>query len=773
MSTHKANAKQMLPRAGAAAKPDPAKPKRRQSAPVQPPDRTPSAGRLANDELDALLQCTHGDPFAVLGMHQIEDNIVVRALLPSALEVELIDAAGRQLGTLARQDDSALFTAVIARRRQPFAYRLRVLWAGSEGQPPHRSEIEDAYRFGPQLGELDVWLLAEGRHQRPYEWLGAHPITVDRLAGTRFAVWAPGARRVSVIGSFNDWDGRRHMMRLRRECGVWEIFVPHAAAGDLYKYEVLGADDVLRIKADPFAFRAELRPQTASLVQRLLPGVAIDDERRRANALDAPISIYEVHLGSWQRNAEGGWLSYRELAQRLIPYVVDMGFTHIELLPIHEHPFDGSWGYQPTGLYAPTSRFGTPEDFRAFTAAARAAGIGVILDWVPAHFPTDSHGLAQFDGTHLYEHADPREGFHQDWSTLIYNFGRSEVRNYLSSNALYWIECFGIDGLRVDAVASMLYRDYSRKEGEWLANRHGGRENLEAIDFLRRMNHLVGTERPEAITLAEESTAFPQVSRPPAPDLQSGGLGFHYKWNMGWMNDVLAYMAQDPIHRKHHHDQIRFSLVYAFSENFVLPLSHDEVVHGKGSLLAKMPGDDWQKFANLRLLYGFMWAHPGKKLLFMGCEFAPWQEWNADESLPWQLTEHAPHAGMQRLVRDLNLVLRNQPALYEQDVAAEGFAWISHDDAQHSLLVFERRARSGERVVVVCNFTPVVRTDWRIGVPSVGNWHELINTDSVVYGGSGVGSPVRASDPLPWQEQAQSLVLTLPPLATLMLVCRD
>ena len=628
-------------------------------------------------------------------------------------------------------------------------------------------------RLASQIPDLDVWLLAEGTHHRPYEWLGAHLVVVDGVAGTRFAVWAPNAQRVSVVGSFNDWDDCRHPMRLRQECGVWEIFVPQAGEGDLYKYEILGSDGVMRTKADPFAFRAEVRPHTASVVQRLLPGVPIDDARRRANALDAPISIYEVHLGSWQRKPDGGWLSYRELAERLIPYVVEHGFTHIELLPIHEHPFDGSWGYQPTGLYAPTSRFGSPEDFRAFTAAARAAGIGVLLDWVPAHFPTDSHGLAQFDGTHLYEHADPREGFHQDWNTLIYNYGRSEVRNYLVSNALYWIERFGIDGLRVDAVASMLYRDYSRKDGAWLPNRHGGRENLEAIDFLRRMNHLIGTQRPEAITLAEESTAFPQVSRPPAPDLQSGGLGFHFKWNMGWMNDVLAYMALDPVHRKYHHDQIRFSLVYAFSENFVLPLSHDEVVHGKGALLAKMPGDDWQKFANLRLLYGFMWGHPGKKLLFMGCEFASWQEWNADTALPWDLTEHAPHAGMQRLVRDLNLVLRSHPALYEQDVSLQGFNWISHDDAEHSLLVFERRARDGQRVVVVCNFTPVVREHWRIGVPMAGTWCEVINTDSVAYWGSGVGNPPRLSEALPWQGQPHSISLTLPPLACLMLVCRD
>ncbi|HRD35627.1 MAG TPA: 1,4-alpha-glucan branching protein GlgB [Rhodocyclaceae bacterium] len=680
-------------------------------------------------------------------------------------------ADGRRVAALDRQDDSALFTAVMPRRRKAFAYRLRVRWTGSDGATAEPVDIDDPYRFGPQINDLDIWLLAEGTHHRPYEWLGAHPVSVDGIAGTRFAVWAPAARRVSVVGSFNSWDGRRHMMRLRRECGAWEIFVPQAGPGDLYKFEILGSDGVLRSKADPFAFRAEMRPHTASVVQRLLPGVATDPGRRRANALDAPVSIYEVHLGSWQRNERGEWLSYAELTERLIPYVAAQGFTHIELLPIHEHPFDGSWGYQPTGLYAPTARFGPPEDLRAFTEAAHAAGIGVILDWVPAHFPADEHGLARFDGTHLYEHADPREGFHQDWNTLIYNYGRTEVRNYLTSNALYWIERFAVDGLRVDAVASMLYRDYSRKHGEWIPNRHGGRENLEAIEFLRRMNHLVGTQRPEAITLAEESTAFPEVSRPPSPDLKSGGLGFHFKWNMGWMNDMLAYMARDPVHRKHHHDQIRFSLMYAFTENFVLPLSHDEVVHGKGSLLAKMPGDDWQKFANLRLLYGYMWGHPGKKLLFMGCEFAPWREWTADAALPWHLLEHTPHAGMQRLVRDLNLTLRAHPALYEQDVDPDGFAWISHDDAAHSVLVFERRARDGSRVVVVCNFTPVVRPNWRIGVPHAGTWRELINTDADVYWGSGVHNPPLTSQPIGWQGREHSLSMTLPPLATVMLVC--
>jgi 1,4-alpha-glucan branching enzyme len=742
------------------------------------PETAQNPSQLDEAALQALLQARHGDPFSVLGMHQVGDALVVRVLLPGAFGVAVVDVRDRKVADLQRQPGTPLFTAVMPRRRNPFAYRLRITWEGAAGEPAHTLVLEDAYRFEPQITQMDVWLLAEGTHQRPYEWLGAHLNAVDGVAGTRFAVWAPSARRVSVVGDFNQWDGRRHMMRLRHECGVWEIFVPHVGEGDLYKFELLGADGQVEVKSDPFAFRAELRPQTASVVQRLLPGLAGSEERRRANALDAPISVYEVHLGSWRRGEQGRWLTYRELAEQLVPYAQEMGFTHLELLPVHEHPFDGSWGYQPTGLYAPTSRFGTPEDLRAFVEAAHAAGLGVILDWVPAHFPTDSHGLARFDGSCLYEHADPREGFHQDWSTLIYNYGRTEVRNYLVGNALYWIERFGIDGLRVDAVASMLYRDYSRKQGEWVPNRLGGRENLEAIEFLRRMNHTVGSLRPEAMTVAEESTAFPLVTRPPSEDLQGGGLGFHFKWNMGWMNDTLAYFARDPVHRRHHHDQIRFSLMYAFSENFLLPLSHDEVVHGKGSLLGKMPGDNWQKFANLRAYFGFMWGHPGKKLLFMGCEFGQWSEWNAEASLDWHLLDspgpdQARHRGLQRLVRDLNRVLRHEPALHRRDVSAEGFDWISHDDAEHSLLVFQRRAPGERPVLVACNFTPVPRQGWRIGVPQAGVWRELINTDDEVYGGSGVGSAAMASEPVAWHGHAQSICLNLPPLATVMLVCGD
>ena len=716
----------------------------------------------------ALMAGEHREPFAVLGLHPHEGAWVIRALLPGAREVLVLEKPGqRRVATLARVDDSDLFEAFLTPHPERLNYQLDIDWGS------HRQVLEDPYRFGPLLGAIDLWLLGEGTHHRPYEQLGAHPLVIDGVPGTRFAVWAPNAQRVSVVGAFNNWDGRRHAMRLRPECGVWEIFLPHVGAGDLYKLEVKGADGAVQLKADPFAFRAELRPQTASVVQGLPNVVKPNEQRQAANALGAPISVYEVHLGSWRRVPEEGnrWLTYRELAEQLIPYVRDLGFTHVELLPVNEHPFDGSWGYQPTGLYAPTARFGTPEDFRHFVTTAHEAGIGVIVDWVPGHFPTDAHGLAQFDGTPLYEHADPREGFHQDWQTLIYNFGRTEVRNYLVGNALYWIERFGVDALRVDAVASMLYRDYSRKDGEWVPNHLGGRENLEAIHFLRRMNQIIGTQRPEAVTVAEESTAFPSVSRPPSDDLQSGGLGFHYKWNMGWMNDTLSYMSEDPVHRKYHHHKMTFGLVYAFTENFVLPLSHDEVVHGKGSLLGRMPGDEWQRFANLRAYFGFMWAHPGKKLLFMGAEFAQGTEWNAETSLPWHLLDQPLHSGTQRLVRDLNIVYRQHAALHQLDFTPEGFAWIAHDDAKNSVISFTRHAPGGSFVVAVSNFTPVVRHGYRIGVPAAGAYHELINTDASVYGGSGVHNAPLHTEAVAAHGREQSIALTVPPLATLFLVC--
>ena len=708
----------------------------------------------------ALMQGEHDDPFSVLGLHAHEGESVVRVMLPGAVGVELIEGE-RTLARLERYPGSDVFAATIPQRPQPFPYRLRVDWGSLQ------EEMDDPYRFGPVLGEMDIWLLSEGTHYRPYEKLGAHPVVIEGVGGVNFAVWAPNARRVSVVGSFNAWDGRRHAMRKRGASGIWELFIPGLAAGDLYKFEIKSQAGERLLKADPFAFRAELRPDTASVVAELMPVYPSLESRRLANGLNAALSIYEVHLGSWRRVPEQGnrWLTYRELAAQLIPYVKALGFTHVELLPISEHPFDGSWGYQPIGLYAPTARFGSPDDFRYFVETAHANGIGVLLDWVPGHFPSDAHGLATFDGSCLYEHADPREGFHQDWNTLIYNYGRKEVLNYLVGNALYWIERFGIDGLRVDAVASMLYRDYSRKEGEWVPNVHGGRENLEAIEFLRKLNGIVCAQRPEAIMIAEESTSFPQVSRP----LHMGGLGFHYKWNLGWMNDTLRYMGEDPVHRHYHHDKLTFGLAYAFSENFMLPLSHDEVVHGKGSILARMPGDAWQRFANLRAYYGFMWGHPGKKLLFMGCEFGQEAEWSVERSLDWHLLDNPQHAGVQRLVRDLNAVLRHYPALHQVDFEQRGFEWITHEDRDNSVLSFIRKAIEGDAILVLCNFTPVPRPGYRIGVPEPGRYREIINTDAAIYGGSGVHNGELQAEAIPAHGRAHSLSVTVPPLATIML----
>jgi 1,4-alpha-glucan branching enzyme len=716
---------------------------------------------LSDADVHAICQGRHGDPFAVLGPHPGPDGSpCVRAFLPGAASALVV--AGARAWPLKLRDGAGLWEGPVG---APGLYQLRVRWQdGSE------SLIEDPYRFGSVLGDLDVWLLAEGSHLRPYEILGATPRVMDGVAGTAFAVWAPNARRASVVGDFNFWDGRRHPMRLRRECGVWELFLPGVAEGARYKFELLDRQgQLLPQKADPYARQSELRPATASVVAVMPPVAPPSPARAQANQLDVAMSIYEVHLGSWRRKPEEGnrWLSWDELADQLVPYAQDMGFTHLELLPVSEHPFDGSWGYQTLGLYSPTARFGDNYGFRRFVDRAHAAGLGVLLDWVPAHFPTDAHGLAQFDGTHLYEYADRREGFHNDWNTLIYNFGRTEVRNFLVGSALYWLERFDVDGLRVDAVASMLYRDYSRKAGEWIPNAHGGRENLEAISFIKRTNEVIGGERPQAVTLAEESTAFPAVSRP----TYAGGLGFHFKWNMGWMHDTLQYMARDPIHRAHHHGEMTFGLVYAFTENFVLPISHDEVVHGKGSLLAKMPGDRWQRFANLRAYLGFMWGHPGKKLLFMGCEFAQQAEWNHDQSLDWHLLEDDNHAGMQRLVRDLNQLYKASPALYARDFNGEGFEWIDHGDASRSLLSFVRKAPNGQRLLVVCNFAPVVHEGLRLGVPEAGSWHERLNTDSSHYGGSNVGTPlgVAHSQAVASHGRAQSVVLNVPPLATVFL----
>ncbi|MDI1246138.1 MAG: 1,4-alpha-glucan branching protein GlgB [Rhodoferax sp.] len=717
---------------------------------------------LHHHTIQMICHATHGDPFSVLGPHPAgAGQTSIRSFLPHATRVSVLNDQNDSLGQLKERSGGFFEGKVEAAPTD--VYRLQVQWANGQS-----SLLEDPYRFPLVLGDMDVWLLGEGTHLRPFEVLGAHPGTMLGVTGTRFAVWAPNASRVSVVGDFNFWDGRRHPMRLRRECGVWELFLPGVLAGSLYKFEIRTRDgEVLPARSDPYALQAELRPATASVVGLLPAKLAPSTQRQAANALDAPVSIYEVHLGSWRRVAEDSnrWLNWDELADTLIPYALDMGFTHLELMPVSEHPFDGSWGYQPIGLYAPTSRFGDASGFGRLVQRCHTAGIGLILDWVPAHFPSDAHGLANFDGTHLYEYADPREGFHQDWNTLIYNLGRTEVSNFLVGNALYWLERFGVDGLRVDAVASMLYRDYSRKAGEWVPNEFGGRENLEAIAFLKRVNEVVGVECPPTITLAEESTAYPAVSRP----TYAGGLGFHYKWNMGWMHDTLAYMARDPIYRQHHQGEMTFSLVYAFNENFVLPISHDEVVHGKGSLLTKMPGDRWQQLANVRAFLGYMFGHPGKKLLFMGCEFAQEREWNHDQSLDWHLLDHPAHAGVQRLVRDLNTLYRATPALYQQDFVPAGFEWIDHSDAAHSVLSFARHGvNAGRFTVVVCNFTPQVWPGYRLGVPQPGHYREVLNTDSAHYGGSNVGTPLGTADTdaVPCHGKPYSIVLTLPPLAT-------
>ena len=718
----------------------------------------------------AIVAGDHRDPFAVLGMHgnDAAGGIVVRTFHPEADSVTVIDAyTGEPRLELERVHPGGLFAGRLD-AEGPFRYRLRL----AIGRDVH--DVEDPYGFASLLGDLDIHLLAEGRHWHAYQKLGAHPVTIDGVSGVGFAVWAPNARRVSVVGLFNQWDGRRHPMRLHPACGVWEIFVPGIAAGEIYKYEIKAASgEIMALKADPFGFRAEQPPATASIVHDLGTYRWKDDawlaRRASVSARDAPISIYEVHLGSWRRRlSEGGrYLTYRELADEIIPYVRDLGFTHIELMPVSEYPFDGSWGYQPIGLFAPTSRFGTPDEFRAFIERCHSEGIGVIIDWVAGHFPADPHGLVHFDGTALYEHADPRQGRHRDWDTLIFNYGRREVTTYLLCNVLFWLDQYHIDGLRVDAVASMLYLDYSREESDWIPNDFGGRENLEAIEFLRRMNEAVYARGDGTFTVAEESTAWPMVSRP----TYVGGLGFGYKWNMGWMHDTLLYMSRDPIHRKHHHDALTFGLLYAFSENFILPLSHDEVVHGKGSLLARMPGDRWQKFANLRTYLTFMYTMPGKKLLFMGGEFAQEREWNHNIGLDWHLLDDPMHAGLQRLVRDLNHSYRGIRPLHELDCEADGFEWIDCHDAEQSIIAYLRRGKDhGRFVVIVCNFTPVVRYNYRIGVPCGGYYQELLNSDAQAYGGSNVGNlGGRIADTTPFQGRPYSLVLTLPPLAAIVL----
>lgn len=716
--------------------------------------------------IDGFFDASNGDPFATLGMHETEQGIEIRTLLPDANRVVVIEReSGNKITELDCVDERGFFVGVIPNCRHFFAYQLQVFW-GNESQI-----VEDPYRFHPMIDDLEQWLLSEGSMLRPYEVLGAHFMECDGVSGVNFRLWAPNARRVSIVGDFNYWDGRRHPMRFHLKSGVWELFLPKASLGQLYKFELIDCHGNLRLKADPFAFSSQLRPDTASQVSALPNIVEMTEQRRQANQANQPISIYEVHLGSWRRNLENNfWLDYDQIADELIPYVKDMGFTHIEFLPLSEFPFDGSWGYQPLGLYSPTSRFGSPEAFRRLVKRAHEAGINVILDWVPGHFPSDTHGLVAFDGTALYEHEDPREGYHQDWNTLIYNYGRNEVKNFLSSNALYWLERFGVDGIRVDAVASMIYRDYSRSEGEWIPNQYGGRENLEAIEFLKHTNWKIHSEMAGAISIAEESTSFAGVTHLS----ENGGLGFNFKWNMGWMNDTLAYMQLDPIYRQYHHNKMTFGMMYQYSENFVLPLSHDEVVHGKYSLLDKMPGDAWQKFANLRAYYGYMWGHPGKKLLFMGNEFAQGREWNNEESLDWFLLDEniggGWHKGVLKLVKDLNHIYRENSPLFELDYSPEGFDWLVVDDAANSVFAFERRSSNGERIIVISNFTPVPRHNYRIGVNVAGTYEEILNTDSMYYQGSNVGNfGYVISEEIESHGRENSISISIPPLATVYL----
>jgi 1,4-alpha-glucan branching enzyme len=714
--------------------------------------------------IDAILRARHADAFALLGPHETAKGVVVRAFVPHAETLQVIPGDGGLPIDLERRHDAGFFEGV-SRRRKRFDYRLRAANLGGSW------EIEDPFRFGPVLGPLDEHLLLEGSHKRLYERLGAHGVTHEGVDGVFFAVWAPHAQHVALVGDFNEWDGRRHPMRKRVDSGVWEIFMPALGAGAAYKYEIVGYDGALQpLKADPFGEAAELRPATASVVTRGTDFAWHDEAHLAAHAggeaWRRPISCYEVHLGSWQRGEGNRFLTYDELADRLVPYAAELGFTHLELMPITEHPLDDSWGYQPVGLFAPTRRFGDPAGFARFVDRAHQAGLGVILDWVPAHFPTDRHGLAQFDGTHLYEHADPRQGFHPDWNTAIYNFGRREVANYLYANALYWLQEYHLDGLRVDAVASMLYLDYSRQPGAWVPNPDGSNDNREAAAFLRRMNELAYSVGPGVMTIAEESTAWGGVSRPTS----QGGLGFGFKWDLGWMHDTLDYMAKDPVHRPWHHNKLTFGMMYRYSENFVLPLSHDEVVHGKGSLLSRMSGDVWQKFANLRAYFGLMWGYPGKKLLFMGGEFGQWAEWNFRQSLDWHLMDNPAHYGLRLLVRDLNHVYRAKPALHARDCEPEGFRWIVTEDAANSVYAWLRMAPGEPTIAVLCNFTPVPRPGYRLGLPHAGVWREILNSDAAVYGGSNMGNvgAVQAQD-CGMHGLPASAAVTLPPLATVFL----
>ena len=729
------------------------------------PDAQISKAPTLEMGLTRILEARHHDPFEVLGRHSQDGQECFRVFLPQAESVRIGDDGPE----FARIQGTDLFEA-----RTPLGNAIpvhyRIQWTDKNGQS--HAHV-DPYSFEPFLTDFDLYLFGEGRHHHIYRILGAHPMTRGGIAGTAFALWAPNAERVSVVGDFNGWDGRVHAMRSRGASGVFELFIPGLPVGTLYKFEIRNRQNgAILLKSDPYGQHFELRPGTASIV-------AAEDhfgwtdqnwmaEREKRDWLHAPLSVYEVHLGSWRRGASGEFLSYRHLAQALVEYVKPLGFTHIELLPITEHPFDGSWGYQTTGYFAPTSRFGTPDDFRWFVDYCHQHGIGVILDWVPAHFPKDAHGLAWFDGTPLYEHEDPRLGEHRDWGTLIYNYGRNEVRNFLIGSALYWLQEFHIDALRVDAVASMLYLDYSREAGDWIPNKYGGNENLEAIAFLRELNTVTHQQCPGTLVMAEESTAWPQVTRP----TWTGGLGFSMKWNMGWMHDTLEYFSKDPIHRHYHHDQLTFGLLYAFTENFMLPFSHDEVVHGKGSILARMPGDEWQKFANLRLLYTYMLTYPGKKLLFMGSEFGQGTEWNAAKELDWYALDYPLHQGVSRAIGDLNRLYKELPALHHGDFDHEGFEWIDCHDAPQSVLSYLRRS-DDQTVIVVFNFTPVPRHDYRIGVPKTGIYEELFNSDSMYYGGSNVGNVAVRTEDRPWMGRPASISLTIPPLGGIILGLKD
>jgi len=709
-----------------------------------------------------IIEARSHDPFAYLGRHELSGGeIVVRAFKPNAEKIWLL--SGKTKTLMPRIEGTDVFELLWKKGGFDTAYRFRI-----ENADGHSWEEEDVYRFSPFLGDMDLHLMGEGNHFEKYKMMGAHVREHEGVSGVSFAVWAPNASRVSVVGNFNHWDGREHAMRLRGSSGIWEIFIPSLCESEVYKFEIRTQSGELLEKTDPYAQQMELRPNTASVVHNSKKYAWKDDawmkNRPKRQALDQPMSIYEVHLGSWRRAGED-YLSYRDSAHQMVEYCQWMGYTHIELMPITEYPFDGSWGYQVVGYFAPTSRFGTPDDFRYFVDYCHQHGIGVLLDWVPAHFPKDSHGLARFDGTALYEHEDPRLGEHKDWGTYIFNFGRNEVRNFLIASALFWLDEFHLDGLRVDAVASMLYLDYSREEGEWMPNKYGGRENLEAVEFLKQFNTLVHERHPGAITMAEESTSWPMVSRP----IYLGGLGFTMKWNMGWMNDTLAYFENEPIHRQYHHHQLTFSLVYAHTENFILPFSHDEIVHGKGSMPEKMPGDDWQKFANLRLLYGYMMTHPGKKLQMMGMEFGQWPEWSEDVSLAWDQSNFMPHRGLQLMMRDMNHVYQNTPALYEVDFDSHGFEWLDCDDAEQSLLSYVRRDKNGGTVFVILNLTPVPRHNYRLGVFEAGTYQEIMNTDAAAYGGSDMNNAGGvASEKIAAMGKEHSLSIHLPPLSCLV-----